>query len=61
MSRAPYFDQDTREDILDHISGHVFDRAQLATNDEPMRLKRYGECWHIDLAEREPIRRSVRR
>ena len=38
MRHLPYFaDPDTREDILDHISGYVFDRAQLSMADEPMR------------------------
>jgi hypothetical protein len=58
----PYFeDPQTRDDILDHISGYVFDRAALASNDEPMRLTRYASIadrWHEDQGARK---RSVRR
>jgi hypothetical protein len=63
MRHLPFFeDPATREDILDHISGYVFDRAQLAMADEPMRIKRYvNECWNLDLTEDHPRKRSVRR
>lgn len=39
MKQLPFFaDPDTREDILDHISGYVFDRAMVrgTAYDEPM-------------------------
>ena len=62
MTRLPFFtDPDTREAILDHISGYVFDRAVLAFSDEPMRTPfRYMTRDHDDNDVR-PVRRSVRR
>ena len=61
MRTLAFFDPDTRQDILDHISGYIFDRAVIAFSDEPMRPLRHDAHW----TEREPARvrraRSVRR
>jgi hypothetical protein len=63
MRHLPFFeDPETREDILDHISGFTFDRA-LVRNDEPMRTP-YARIWAAaDRAEfiRSERKRSVRR
>jgi hypothetical protein len=61
MRVLPFFaDPDTREDILDHISGYVFDRAQLSMADEPMRPRfaSINERMRERTVERK---RSVRR
>jgi hypothetical protein len=60
MRSLPYFeDPDTREDILDHISGYVFDRATLSANDEPMRRPMLAREREFEQECR--ARRSVRR
>ncbi|MGH7746059.1 MAG: hypothetical protein ACREQ5_14995 [Candidatus Dormibacteria bacterium] len=51
MKRLPFWDPQTREDILDHIRGYVFDRAALSMNDESMR-GRLCPSW----VQREPAR-----
>jgi hypothetical protein len=60
MRALPFFaDPETREDILEHISGFAFDRA-MVRSDEPMRT--YREHWGRAQAERATERkRSVRR
>jgi hypothetical protein len=61
MRSLPFFaDPQIREDILDHLSGFVFDRA-LVRNDEPMRAPRYTTEREAEQARWARSTRSARR